>query len=148
MGHGICSRSLSNPPIVGETLVNSMSALWPMWVSLNGGTPKAGWFLLGKFPFKWMRTGGTPILRNPQCFWWYLSLLHRVANGFAQQNRTLSNDFQMAWAVPECAGASDKLLRRSRDDNVLFLKRGTALQTVVFGGGFRSLKYLMPWIRG
>ena len=32
----------------------------------HGGTPIAGWFLLGKIPLKWMRTGGTPILGNLQ----------------------------------------------------------------------------------
>ena len=36
--------------------------------SINGGYPIAGWFLLGKIPLKWMMTGGTPILRNPQMF--------------------------------------------------------------------------------
>ena len=28
--------------------------------------PKKGWFLLGEIPLKWMMTGGTPILGNPQ----------------------------------------------------------------------------------
>ena len=35
-----------------------------MEVSINGGTPIAGWFLLGKILVKWMMTGGTPILGN------------------------------------------------------------------------------------
>ena len=31
----------------------------------HGGTPMAGWFLLGKSPLKWMITGGTPLSGNP-----------------------------------------------------------------------------------
>ena len=35
-----------------------------MGVSINGGTPIAGWFLLGKILLKWMITRGTPLYGN------------------------------------------------------------------------------------
>ena len=35
-------------------------------VSIAMGVPNNGWFLLGRLPLKWMMTGGTPILGNPQ----------------------------------------------------------------------------------
>jgi len=34
-------------------------------VSINGGTPIAGWFIRENPSIKWMRTGGTPIYGNP-----------------------------------------------------------------------------------
>jgi len=36
-----------------------------MAVSINGGTPIAGWFAVENPIYKWMITGGTPILGNP-----------------------------------------------------------------------------------
>ena len=35
-----------------------------MGISINGGTPIAGWFISWKIPLKWMMTGGTPISGN------------------------------------------------------------------------------------
>jgi len=34
-------------------------------VSINGGTPIAGWFISWKIPFKWMITGSTPMDWKP-----------------------------------------------------------------------------------
>jgi hypothetical protein len=39
-----------------------------MEVSINGGTPIAGWFISWKIRLKWMTTGGTPILGTAQIF--------------------------------------------------------------------------------
>jgi hypothetical protein len=35
-----------------------------MGISINGGTPIGGWFIMENPNKKWMRTGGTPILGN------------------------------------------------------------------------------------
>ena len=40
------------------------SSVFHMGVSINGGTPIAGWFMMENPHRTWMRTGGTPISGN------------------------------------------------------------------------------------
>ena len=38
-------------------------------VHSHGGTPTAGWFMLGKIPLKWMITRGSPMTQETNTYW-------------------------------------------------------------------------------